>query len=413
MTGAKSVKKILVVSQYFWPENFRVNELVLELKDRGYVVEVLTSIPNYPEGKIFPDFTSNPDKYNDYFGIKVHRVPQVSRQSNKVSLVLNYLSFVITACFYSLFKLRKRKFDLVFGVQLSPIFSMIPAILCKKLLRRPLHMWVLDIWPDSIIGAGVHSNLIISSLRKVCVFIYASADILFLSSTGFKNRLNKMGVAKPKMVYFPQWIEADYLGELQLGGVEDEEVKQLMSRWKGKTVFTFTGNVGEAQDFPNIIEGLKKCSSLKDVVFLVIGDGRYKAELIKSIQSEGLHNTIFCLGQYPMQFMPFFYHYSDYLVVPLNDAAIFAYTLPGKVQSYMSSGKPIIGMANGETARIIDESGCGYAVMSGDNESFARTLDLCCSLDSLDRDKLGSRGKSYAYENFRLEPLVDRVEENF
>lgn len=413
MTGAKTVKKILVVSQYFWPESFRINELVLELKRRGYVVEVLTSIPNYPEGKIFADFASNPDKYGDYLGVRVHRVPQVSRRRNRVSLALNYLSFVISACFYSLFKLRKRKFDLVFGVQLSPIFSMIPAILCKKLLVRPLHIWVLDIWPDSIFGAGVGSNLIISSLRKACVFIYASADVLFLSSAGFKHRINKMGVATSKMVYFPQWIETDYLGELQLGSVEDAEVEELFSRWNGKTVFTFTGNVGEAQDFPNVIEGLKKCSKIDDLVFLVIGDGRYKTELVKSIQSESLHNTIFCLGRYPMQYMPLFYHYSDFLVVPLNDAAIFADTLPGKVQSYMSSGKPVIGMVNGETARVIEESGCGFAVASGDNDSFARTLDLCCSLGSSERDTLGSRGKTYAYENFRLEPLVDRVEENF
>lgn len=413
MTDAKPVKKILVVSQYFWPESFRVNELVLELKNRGYVVEVLTSTPNYPAGRVFPDFASNPDKYGDYFGVKVHRVPQTSRHNNKLSLALNYFSFVITACFYSLFKLRKRKFDLIFGVQLSPIFSMIPAILCKKLLRKPLHMWVLDIWPDSVIGAGIESNLIISSLRKLCVRIYSSADILFLSSNGFKYKLNEMGVAVPKLVYFPQWIEADYLDELQLGSSADAEVRQLMSRWEGKVIFTFTGNVGDAQDFPSVLEGLKKCCRLKDLVFLVIGDGRYKTELIKSIQSEGLDNTVFCLGQYPMQYMPLFYYYSAFLIVPLRDAAIFSYTLPGKVQSYMSSGKPIVGMVNGEAAQVIVEAGCGYAVASGDHDGFAGILDLCCSLDSTDRHKLGSLGKSYAYENFRLAPLVDKAVEHF
>ena len=140
MARSETRKRILVVSQYFWPENFRINELALELKNRGYLVEVLTSTPNYPEGRVFSDFTSNPNRYSDYFGIKLHRVPQLTRRNNKLSLVFNYFSFVITACFYSLFKLRKRKFDLIFGVQLSPIFSMVPAILCKKLLGYPSYV---------------------------------------------------------------------------------------------------------------------------------------------------------------------------------------------------------------------------------------------------------------------------------
>jgi glycosyltransferase involved in cell wall biosynthesis len=328
-------------------------------------------------------------------------------------LALNYLSFVITACFYGLFKLEKKEFDLIFGVQLSPIFSMIPAVLIKKLLRIPLHIWILDIWPDSVIGRGIGSNWVFSSLRKLCILIYSSADTLFLSSNGFEYKLNEMGVVVPKLVYFPQWIEADYLDELALGSFEDVEVRQLMARWNSKFVFTFTGNVGEAQDFPSVLKGLKKCGRLKDIVFLVIGDGRYRTQLIKLIQSEGLENTVFCLGQYPMQYMPLFFHYSDYLVVPLNETGVFAYTLPGKVQSYMSSGKPIIGMVNGETARVIDEAGCGYTVASGDHDGFAGILDLCCSLDSTDRHKLGGSGKIYAYENFQLEPLVDNAVANF
>jgi glycosyltransferase involved in cell wall biosynthesis len=153
--------------------------------------------------------------------------------------------------------------------------------------------------------------------------------------------------------------------------------------------------------------------SFKGSCFLVIGGGRYKTELIKSIRGEGLDNTVFCLGQYPMQYMPLFYYYSAYLIVPLRASAISTYTLPGKVQSYMSSGKPIIGMVNGEAARVIDEAGCGYTVASGDHDDFAGILDLCCSLDSTDRRKLGIMGKKYAYENFRLEPLVDKVVENF
>lgn len=409
MTGAKSVKKILIVSQYFWPENFRVNELVLELKNRGYLVEVLTSTPNYPKGTIFPDFISNPDKYKDYFGVKVHRVSQISRRNNYLNLAFNYISFVITASIYSFLRLRNRDFDLILGIQLSPIFSMIPAVVCKKIIKKPLYMWVLDIWPDSINGGGVKSSLIISSLKRLCVNIYSSADILFLSSEGFKTKLNEMGVIAPKLVYFPQWVEADYLDNNQLGSPQDSEVRQLMLKWESKVVVTFTGNIGDAQDFPSILKGLKKCYRLNDLVLLVIGDGRYKKELVESIKSEDLDSNVFFLGQYPTKYMPLFYHYSDYLLVSLRDTPIFAYTLPGKVQSYMSSGKPIIGMVNGETARVIGEVGCGYTVASGDYNGFAELLSFCCSLDTNERQKLGSMGQKYAYNNFRLESIIDKV----
>ena len=131
----KSVRKVLVVTQYFWPENFRVNELVLELQKRGFDVDVLTSTPNYPSGKVFSEYAENPEKFMDYSGVKVHRVPQITRYNNVASLVLNYISFVVSACFYCLLRVRNANYDLVFGVQLSPIFSMFPAILCKKLFN--------------------------------------------------------------------------------------------------------------------------------------------------------------------------------------------------------------------------------------------------------------------------------------
>ena len=405
----KPVRKVLVVSQYFWPENFRVNELVLELQKRGFDVDVLTSIPNYPSGKIFPEYAKKPKKYRDYFGVKVHRVPQISRRSNVVSLVLNYISFVVSACVYCLLYLRHRKYDLVFGIQLSPILSMLPAILCKKLIGVPLYFWVLDIWPDSVASGGIKNTWIIYPLKKLCRYIYSSADTLFLSSRGFKSRLEEIGVSHPNVVYFPQWIEADYLGDVPLCTKEDNEVKAIVSSFKNKVIFTFTGNIGDAQDFGSVLEGVKKSSHLNEFVILLVGDGRYKGELIKRIKAEGLEKTIICLGQYPAKYMPLFYHYSDYLLISLKDIPIFAHTLPGKVQSYMSSGRPLVGMINGEAKQVIDEAGCGLIASSGDYLSFAGILDRCCTLDTNERHKLGELGRLYAYKNFRLESLVDRI----
>ena len=186
MDRIKENKNILIVSQYFWPENFRVNELVLALKKRGYTIEVLTTIPNYPSGRVFPEYSSDPSKYNDYYGIKVHRVWQITRFNNKLTLMLNYLSFVLTASLYSLIKLRRKKFDMIFGIQLSPIFSMIPAILLKKILRN-LSIFGFRYITDSIYGAGIKSSFVHNVLRRLCVRIYSSADILF----GAQMDLNK------------------------------------------------------------------------------------------------------------------------------------------------------------------------------------------------------------------------------
>ena len=405
--------RVLIISQYFWPENFRVNELVLQLQKEGYTIEVLTSTPNYPSGKVFPDFLSNPKKYENFNGIKVHRVHQFLRGNNKISLVLNYLSFAISASIYALAKLRKNDFDLILGIQLSPIFSMIPALLCKKIMNVPLNMWVLDIWPDSLIGAGFKSKFILSILNKLCVTIYSYADILFLSSNGFEKKLKEMGVRAKKLVYFPQWVEADYLRNAVLGSPEDQEIKELMLQWSDKIIFTFTGNIGDAQDFPSVLESLKNSSRSKDIAILVIGEGRYKTKLIQNIKSNKLENTIFCLGQYPSKYMPYFYHYSQFLLVSLKDTSVFSYTFPGKVQSYMSSGRPIIGMVNGETALEINKAECGFTVASGDYIGFAKTIDQCCNLDPKDRDKIGNMGKKYAYKNFRLDSLIDKMIENF
>lgn len=405
----KSEKKVLVVSQYFWPENFRINELVLELQKRGFDVDVLTSTPNYPSGRVFNEYIQEPKKFMYYHGIKVHRVPQISRRSNKVSLVLNYISFVISACFYCVLNLRHNKYDLVFGVQLSPIFSMLPAILCKKLIRVPLYLWVLDIWPDSVSSGGVKSRLIICPLKKLCKYIYSSADTLFISSRGFKSKLEEMGVYQANLVHFPQWIEADYLHELSFGMNEDCEVKTILSEWKNKVIFTFTGNIGDAQDFGNVLKAVKKSSYIEEFVILLIGDGRFKGELIKRIQAEGLEKSIICLNQHPAKYMPFFYHYSDYLLISLKDIPVFANTLPGKVQSYMSSGRPIVGMINGEAKQVIDEAGCGLIAPSGDYLAFAKILDKCCNINAHERDRLGKLGQFYAFKNFRLEPLVDKI----
>ena len=240
MKPSNDKKTILVVSQYFWPEDFRVNELVIGFQKKGYNVEVLTGRPNYPVGTIFKEFKKNPKEFSVYRGIKVHRVWLFPRGTTTLGLIANYISFAINSCFYSLLRLRKKKYDVVFGVQLSPIFSVTAAILCKKMLRVPLHLWVLDIWPDSLTSVKISSKgLLYKLLEKLCGAIYSSADILFVSSSGFKKRLIDMRVHGPKLVNLPQWVETLYIQDAEFGGLKDCEVKKVLSPWLDRKIFLF------------------------------------------------------------------------------------------------------------------------------------------------------------------------------
>ena len=409
-----SRKKILVVSQYFWPEDFRVNELVLGLQTNGHDIEVLTSTPNYPQGTIFSEYKNNPSQFSNYHDIEVHRVPQIARGKHKLTLALNYFSFVLSSCLFCLFKLRSKKYDIIFAVQLSPIFSVLPAILCKVMFRIPLYIWVLDIWPDSISSAKIKvSSLGYKLLSKLCGNIYSSADYLLLSSKGFKKRFTEMGVTSPKIDYFPQWVEDVYLGDIEFGCDEDIQVRSVISSWSQKKIFLFAGNIGEAQDFGNVLLSFKHSSHLIDLVFLIIGDGRYKQSVSDLIELYGLSAHVFLLGRYSSNYMPFFYHYADVLVFSLSDIPIFKLTLPGKVQSYMSSGTAVIGMVNGESSLVINEADCGFTVDAGDFMGFSRLIDGCCLTSKAELEAIGDNGKDYAAENFGYVSLISKLADLF
>ena len=414
MKTGNGKKTILVVSQYFWPEDFRVNELVIGFQENGYNVEVLTGRPNYPSGTTFKEFKVNPNEFSIYRDIKVHRVWQFPRGKSTFGLLANFISFVFMSCLYSLFRLRKKKYDVIFGVQLSPIISVIPAILCKKIMTIPLHLWVLDIWPDSVASVKISpKSILYIYLEKLCRAIYSSADILFLSSSGFKKRLIDMKVCGPKFVEFPQWVESGYTHDIDFGGKTDREVKNVLSPWSKKKIFLFAGNLGEVQDFPSLLAGFKSAGCLDELVFLILGDGRYKDNILKMISSKKLTTSVFCLGRYPNEYMPLFYHYADFLVFSLMDLPIFGLTLPGKIQSYMSSGTPILGMVNGEAAAVIRDAKCGFTVPSGDIQSFAKLLDKCCLESSNDMVMLGNNGKKYATRNYNFGTLIKKTTSYF
>lgn len=395
---------ILVVSQYFWPENFRTNDLVTGLVARGHEVTVLTGIPNYPEGRYFDGYGLFNNMRQDYNGANIIRVPLVPRgRSGGFRLAINYLSFVISASLLVPFVCRK-KFDLIFVCQLSPVTVALPALLIKKLLGLPMIMWVLDLWPESITATNaVRNSAIIKCIEQLVRFIYHGCDRIIVSSDGFISSICDKGINAVKIGSFPNWYEQEY----------DERQNQILPPHvtlpKGFIVM-FAGNIGVAQSFETILSAAEKTKVYPDIHWVIVGDGRQAEYVSAEVSSRGLSENVHMLGRFPAETMPAFFANADVMLVSLKQDPIFALTIPGKIQSYMACGKPIVAALDGEGRRLLERSGAGLVCRSEDSEGLASAVLKLRGMSLAQRLEMGLKGKRYSQEHFKREMLIDRLE---
>ena len=398
--------KILVVSQYFWPETFRVNEIASELSSRGHEVTVLTGRPNYPEGVVHPDFVAAPERFSTYAGVPVVRLPLRPRGKGNLRLILNYWSFVFWGCVLGPWLLRGRNFDAIFVFETSPITSALPAILLKWLKRAPLSMWVLDLWPDTLQAVGiVKSERVLQVVGSLCRFIYRHCDLILGQSRAFVGPIRRWAGSGEKFRYFPAWSEEVFDGD----GSEHAAAPELACH-AGRFNVLFAGNIGDAQDFPTVLEAARLTRDRADIHWLIVGDGRASAQVRADIERLGLGDTVFMLGRHPVERMPGFFAGADALLVSLKADPIFAMTIPGKVQSYLASGRPLLGMLDGEGARVIEEAGAGLVAPSGDAEALARQATALASLSLQSRRQMGLNGRLYGETHFNRTTLMSRLE---
>lgn len=398
--------KILVVSQYFWPENFRINDLCTELAVRGHKITVLTGVPNYPEGEVFEEYRNDPDMFTEYEGSEIIRVPMIARgKGNSIKLAMNYLSYALSASFIGAFKLRNKKFDMIFVFEPSPITVGLPAIFIKKIKKIPVVFWVLDLWPETLEALGVvKSKHVLNLVGKLVSFIYNRCDLVLGQSKAFFEGISHYTEDKVKIKYFPSWSE-NVNSETSLSTVK------VIEKYNDAFKVLFTGNVGEAQDFPAI---LKAASLLKDkqenVKFFIVGDGRMFDWVKAEISNCVLNDYVYLLGRYPLETMPSFYSSANALLVTLKDSPVFAMTIPGKIQSYLASGKPILTMLTGEGSRVVEEAECGYIADSGDYETLAENIIRMAVLSNAELSVLGGKAKFYAESEFDRDKLISQLE---
>lgn len=397
--------KVLIVSQYFWPENMRVNDLAEGLVQRGHEVTVLTGLPNYPEGRVFEDYRRSPEQYAEYRGATVVRVPFIARGKRSLTLILNYVSFFVSGSVLGCWKLRGKEFDAIFVYAVSPIMSAIPALVIGKFKRVPVFIWVLDLWPETLKAVGVLSNArLLALVGKGVSWIYNRADYLLLQSKAFSSSVTKYctrEMPSERLVYFPSWAE-DGFSSLPAEG------SPLIKRDPQSFTILFAGNLGEAQDFPAILDVAEALRGKLAIRWVIVGDGRMSEWLEQQVIERGLDNVLL-LGRHPLEAMPPLFTIADALLVSLKTNEVFGKTIPGKVQAYLASGKPILGMIDGEASRVIEEAGAGLACSSSDRGGFSRIVSQMAQMTSSQRQAMGASGKRYYERHFSKEKLFSNL----
>lgn len=396
--------RVLVVTQYFWPESFRINDLVLGLQERGHSVTVLTGEPNYPSGEFFPGYSAFAPREESYQGVHTIRVPLISRGKSKgLRLGLNYLSFAASASLLGSLRCRQ-PFDAILAFQPSPATVGLPALVLKWLKDAPLLFWVQDLWPESLAATGaVRSPWVLKQVDRCVRFLYGRCDRVLVQSEAFVPYIESQGAARERIRYLPNSAEAFFRPvELEPDAPEGRELPPGFR-------ILFAGNIGASQSFATILSAAERTRSHADLQWVILGDGREKEWVQQQITVCGLPN-VHLLGSRPVESMPRYYAAADALLVTLKRDPIFSRTVPSKLQSYLACGRPVLAALDGEGARVVADAGCGLAGPAEDAETLATNAQRLAATSQIRRAEMGAAGRRYFDTHFEREKLLDRLE---
>ncbi|MGO0790244.1 glycosyltransferase family 4 protein [Herbaspirillum seropedicae] len=400
--------RVLIVTQYFWPEGFYLNDVVASMVSNGIEVDVLTGKPNYPEGKVFNGYTAWGCQQESWRGINILRVPLYPRgQKSAWRLAANYLSFVLSGSIFGLWLLRKRQYDVVFGYGVSPILQTIPAILLAKVKGCKVVSWVQDLWPDSLKATGyVRNQLALDAVKSLVSWIYRHTDLLLLQSQAFVAPVKQLAPTTP-VAYQPNSVDAIFT-QPPSEAVALPEIPALDTGFP----VVFAGNVGAAQAVEVIVEAATRLADHPEIRFVVIGQGSRWEWMNEQVKARGLCN-LHLPGRFPVNTMPGLLKKAGAVLVTLTDEPIFAQTIPNKIQAYMAVGRPILASLNGEGARVVAEAEAGLAVPAGDPDRLVDAVLEVFNMSSEQRAAMGASGRRYFMQHFEHEQLVKRMLHHF
>ena len=385
--------KILVVCQHYHPEPFRITDICEELVKMGHTVSVVTGLPNYPMGTLYPGYESSEKRREEINGVDVHRCFTIPRKTGVVRRVLNYFSFAISSSRYV--KKLDADYDVVFVNQLSPVMMANAGIKYKKKHGTSLVLYCLDLWPESLTVGGIKKgSAVYRVFHKISRKIYSSADRLLITSKSFAKYFEKeFGISNTE--YLPQYAEALF---------DPETCKK---KDNGYVDLMFAGNVGVAQSVDTIIRAAKLTEDIPNLRWHIVGEGSELNNCRVLAEKLSAKSVIFH-GRHPIEEMPRFYAMADAMLVTMQKNPIVSLTLPGKVQTYMAAGKPIIGAIDGETALVIDEAKCGLCVPAEDHVALAK---VARDFVNSNADHYAEKSSRYYENNFEKNRVIGQISE--
>jgi glycosyltransferase involved in cell wall biosynthesis len=398
--------RILVLTQYFWPENFRINDVVAGLAERGHSITVYTSLPNYPGGSFFTGYGLLGPFRQTYRGAGVRRVPLIPRgRGGALRLALNYASHALFATLLAPWVARGR-FDAILVFEPSPMTIGIPARALRSLKRSPVLFWVQDLWPESLSATGaVRNAAALAALERLVRWIYRGCDRVLVQSEAFVASVCARGVPRSRIAYLPNSAE-DFYRRLA-PNPNDAEARELPAGFR----VMYAGNIGAAQDFGTILSAAELLRAEPSIHWVALGDGRMRRWVEEEVTRRGLRASFHLLGSRPPESMARYFAHADVLLATLARQPIFAYTIPSKIQSYLACGKPIIAALEGEGGRIIRESNAGWAVPPENPKALADAVLTAFHSSRPELDAMGRRGEAYFRQHFEREKLLTRLEE--
>lgn len=404
----KPKKHILVVSQYFYPETFRINDMCQEWVKRGYKVTVVTGIPNYPMGKIFEGYGFTKKRHEIWNGIEIYRIPLIPRGSGAVGMIANYLSFMTSGMIAG--KIKRINADLVFSFEVSPMTQVVTGISFSKRLHVPHYLYVQDLWPENVITVtGINSPLVIRPIDRLVDYVYKNSNEIFATSPSFVRTIcnRKRPVDEHKVHYWPQYAEEFYKPVDKTiakrtaisYGIADEDSFKII----------FTGNIGVAQGL-QILPQTAKILKEENVKFVIVGDGRYLENLKADIEKNNVQDKFVMIERQKAETIPVLLAACEAAFISFAEDELWTKTIPAKLQSYMACGMPVVAAAQGETARIIEESGCGLCCRLGDATQLSQTI---VKMMHADLTEMGKKSRKYFENNFDKQVLMDEMDKYF
>lgn len=385
---------IKIVSEYFYPDSFLINDITKELVDKGHNVSVITGLPDYSTGIIPKEFRFFKNRKQTLFGAKVRRIPMIARHRGVAFRILNYLSFMINSTVYAIF-CSKKKTDVIFVYETSPVFQALAAVILKKRTGRKLVMYCCDLWPESIKAWGIkESSLIFKVVKKFSSWLYRKCDVVAVTSKPFKDYLIHIcGVNSDRIEYLPQYAE-DLYTDIVGNCTENDCVD-----------FMFAGNIGSVQNVDCIINAVKYIKTDKNYKIHIVGDGSEFEKIKKMAKELGVSERIDFHGRFPRSQMSEFYKLADCFLLTLNGDNFIGKTIPGKLQSYFSAGKPVIAAIDGAASDIINEANAGIAVKAGDEQSLAKAMQNAVENFS-NFNEMGNNARLYYEKNFTKDKFI-------